>query len=279
MKKILLEMLICPTCLPDEHRLNDNIIQEEGEDIITGSLTCNQCKKHYLIRDGIVFLNPISLKNKEKADSKYETAPVLSSYLWSHYGDILHESKTSVAYSEWADLMHKRSGVAIDAGSALGRFSFEMSRKSDFVVGIDNSLPFIKASRELMLKRRMKIKLKQEGVLSSEETLYLPEAWNSDKVEFIVGDAQALPFKSETFSSLASLNLVDKVPLPMQHLKEMNRVAKEKEAQFIISDPFSWSKDVADEKDWLGGTDSGPYSGRGIDNIIALLKGDKNGFS
>ena len=279
MKKILLEMLICPTCLPDEHRLNDNIIHEEGEDIITGSLTCNQCKKHYLIRDGIAFLNPISSKNKEKADSKYETAPVLSSYLWSHYGDILHESKTSVAYSEWADLMHKRSGVAIDAGSAVGRFSFEMSRKSDFVVGIDNSLSFIKASRELMLKRRMKIELKQEGVLSSEKTLYLPEAWNSDKVEFIVGDAQALPFKSETFSSLASLNLVDKVPLPMQHLKEMNRVSKEKEAQFIISDPFSWSTDVADEKDWLGGTDSGPYSGRGIDNIIALLKGDKNGFS
>ncbi|MCD6298680.1 MAG: molybdopterin-dependent oxidoreductase [Deltaproteobacteria bacterium] len=86
----------------------------------------------------------------------------------------------------------------------------------------------------------------------------------------------ALPFRSKTFSSLASLNLIDKVPLPIKHLKEINRVAKEKDAQFLFSDPFSWSKDISNEEDWLGGTDRGPYSGRGIENITALLKGERN---
>jgi SAM-dependent methyltransferase len=94
-------------------------------------------------------------------------------------------------------------------------------------------------------------------------------------VEFIVGDALALPFRSKVFSAVASLNLIDKVPLPLNHLKETNRVSKEKGAQFLFSDPFSWSSDVAEEENWLGGKDHGPHSGRGMDNILLLLTGKK----
>ena len=275
MKKLLIEMLICPACLPDENRLTTKIIKEQGEDISSGSLTCRQCGKVYPIRNGIAFLDPASLQKGEKTESKYETSPVLSSYMWSHYGDILNDSNASSAYIEWADLMHRNSGLALDVGSAVGRFTFEMSKKSDFVIGVDNSLSFIQSARELMINRRMKIDLLQEGVLTKENTVYLSETWDSDKVEFIVGDALALPFRSKAFSSLASLNLIDKVPIPIKHLKEMNRVVKEKDVQFLFSDPFSWSKDVSNEEDWLGGTDKGPYSGRGIKNIIALLKGER----
>lgn len=278
MKKIIVEMLVCPACLPDENKLSSKVLQEQGDDIFKGSLTCRKCGKAYPIRNGIAFLDLMSFQKREKTDSKYETAPVVSSYVWSHYGDILNDSNASSAYSEWADLMNPHSGVTIDAGSAVGRFTFEMSKKNDFVIGIDNSLSFVQAARELMIKRRMKIDLKQEGRITEEKTVYLPEIWDSDKVEFIVGDAQALPFRSKSFSSLASLNLVDKVPFPIRHLKEMNRVAKEKDTQFLFSDPFSWSKDVANEEDWLGGTERGPHSGRGVENIMALLKGEKNGL-
>jgi uncharacterized protein YbaR (Trm112 family) len=276
MKKLLIDILICPACVPDENRLTTKIIKEQDEDIFSGSLTCRQCGKVYPIRNGIAFLVPTSIQKRDKNVSKYETAPVLSSYMWSHYGDILNDSNASSAYTEWADIMHWNSGLAVDAGSAVGRFTFEMSKKSDFVIGVDNSLSFIQSARELMINRRMRIDLLQEGLLTREKTVYLPETWDSDKVEFIVGDALALPFRSKTFSSLASLNLIDKVPFPIKHLKEMNRAAKEKDAQFLFSDPFSWSKDVSNEEDWLGGTDRGPYSGRGMENIIALLKGERN---
>ncbi len=278
MKKAIIEMLVCPACLPDENKLSSKVLQEQGDDIFKGSLTCRKCGKVYPIRNGIAFLDLMSFQKREKTDSKYETTPVLSSYVWSHYGDILNDSNASSAYSEWADFMNPHSGVTIDAGSAVGRFTFEMSKKSDFVIGIDNSLSFVQAARELMIKRRMKIDLKQEGRLTEEKTVYLPEIWDSNKVEFIVGDAQALPFRSKAFSSLASLNLVDKVPFPIRHLKEMNRVAKEKDVQFLFSDPFSWSEDVANEEDWLGGTERGPYSGRGVENIMAHLKGEKSGL-
>lgn len=272
MKKPLLEMLVCPVCLPDEIELKAVIAQQHQGDITEGVLTCPKCGGAHPIREGIAFLDP-SPQTEAKAASKYETAPVVSSYLWSHYGDILGDPEASWAYAEWAGLVSGGPGVALDIGSAVGRFTFEMSRKRDFVVGIDNSVAFIRAARELMVRGRKPMALLQEGLLTREETVVLPETWQIDKVEFIVGDALALPFRSKSFSALASLNIADKVPLPLKHLQEVNRVAREKEVQFVLSDPFSWSTEVAREEDWLGGKDSGPYAGRGIDNIIALLQG------
>lgn len=279
MKRVLLNILICPACLPDETALDSRIIEEQGEDILEGSLACPQCGNIYPIQDGIAFLDPASLEKGAIRDSKYETAPVLSSYLWSHYGDILGDPEATPAYREWADLMRAHAGMAIDAGSAVGRFTFEMSLKSDFVVGVDNSWSFIRCARKLMMDRRMKVDLKEEGDLVRETVLSLPEAWDSRKVEFIVGDAQSLPFPTGAFSALASLNLIDKVPVPVRHMKEMHRLAGKRDSQFLVSDPFSWSQDAADQENWLGGTDRGPFSGRGMENIIALLTNETNGWS
>jgi uncharacterized protein YbaR (Trm112 family) len=278
MKRILLDVLICPACLPNERILDGRIIEEEGGDILEGSLLCPQCGSVYPIRNGIAFLDPASLRQGAKSDSKYETTPVVSSYLWSHYGDILGDPEATSAYREWADLMRPYAGMAIDAGSAVGRFTFEMSLKSDFVIGVDNSTALIRCARELMTNRRIKIDLKEEGLLQREHTLTLPEIWDSRKIEFIVGDAQSLPFPSGAFSSLASLNLVDKVPAPLRHLKEIHRLARERNAQFLFSDPFSWSEDAAVQENWLGGTDKGPFSGRGTENIMALLANERNGW-
>jgi len=115
--------------------------------------------------------------------------------------------------------------------------------------------------------------LKQEGYLTREVSLKLPDIWNCERVEFIVADALALPFRTHSISLLASLNLVDKVPIPIRHLEEVNRVTKDLGAQFLLSDPFSWSEEAADEKHWLGGQRKGGCSGRGLKNIMALLKG------
>ncbi len=274
MKKMLIGILICPSCLPEEHRLRENIVKREKDDIIEGCLTCERCGKTYLIQDGIAFLEPENSKEK-RLDSRYETFPVLSSYLWSHYGDFLQDPEASAAYIQWAGLMRGNSGFCLDIGSAVGRFTFEMSQKSDFVIGIDNSVSFIRTARGLMLSRQKQVLLSQEGLLTREVMLHLPDEWHTGNVEFIVGDAQALPFRSGFFSALASLNVIDKVPFPIKHLTEMNRVAKQMEVQFLFSDPFSWSKEVAKEENWLGGKENGMYSGRGMENIIDLLRGEK----
>jgi len=193
MKKNLLDFLICPACLPEENRLTEKIDQELSEDIVAGNLTCPACGRVYAIENGIALLDPALFHSKAYVDNKYETSPVVSSYLWSHYGDLLNEEQASDAYRRWSDLMRPHRDLCIDAGSAVGRFAFEMTRKCDFVVGVDNARSFIREARDLMQNHRKMITLKEEGNLTRTVDLVLPEDWDSRKVEFIVADALAFP--------------------------------------------------------------------------------------
>ena len=279
MKKILLDVLICPSCLPEEISLKGNIREISGEDILEGVLSCPQCRRSYPVEHGVANLDPNGSGRGTSSENKYETAPVISSYLWSHYADILKDENASDAYRRWADLIQPHDGLAIDAGAAVGRFTFEMGQRSDLAVGLDNSHAFIKTARELMVHRKITVALKQEGNITTDVTVSLPPDWDSGKVEFIVADALMLPFPSGSAGSLSSLNLVDKVPRPMTHLEEMNRVTRKAGAQFLLSDPFSWSEETAPEEEWLGGTTNGPYAGKGLDNIVALLNDGRNRLS
>jgi uncharacterized protein YbaR (Trm112 family) len=277
-KKALLDMLICPSCLPKEHQVKATILESTQDDIAEGTLKCEDCGAAYLIQEGVAFLDPNRAK-VNPANNRYETIPLLSSYLWSHYGDLLEDELATDSYRQWADLMRPHTGVCLDTGSAVGRFSFEMARKCDFVIGIDNSISFIRSARDLMIHRGANVSLPQEGLLTEEKTLTLPEDWKTDNMEFVVGDALALPFRSGVFSSVSSLNVIDKVPKPIVHMTEINRSAQKNGAQFLFSDPFSWSTAAAPEGDWLGGTRGGSFPGKGKDNIIALFEGTKGNLS
>jgi uncharacterized protein YbaR (Trm112 family) len=270
MKKQLLEFLICPTCLPREHGLVAAIFREHDDDIVTGTLTCPHCKTTYSILDGIALLDPQATEN-QRTTNKYETDEVVSSYLWSHFSDLIGDDQATQAYATWARLILPQGGVALDAGGAVGRFTFDMSVHCEFAIGIDTSLAFIRAARRLMRERSLVVPLKEEGLLRREVTIRLPEAWRIDRVDFIVANALALPFRRNSINLYSSLNLVDKVPSPLQHLREMNRVTREANAQFLLSDPFSWSVEAAPVQEWLGGTADGPFAGRGLTNIAALL--------
>ena len=278
MKKILLDVLICPSCLPEEISLKSTIREILGNDILEGSLNCPKCRRSYPVKQGVANLDPNGSEHGTSSENKYETAPVISSYLWSHYADILNDDNASDAYRRWADLIQPHDGLGIDAGAAVGRFTFEIGQKSDLAVGLDNSHLFIETARALMIHRKISVALKQEGHITTDVTVSLPPEWNTEKVEFIIADALALPFRRNTATSLASLNLVDKVPAPIQHLREVNRVTRDEGAQFLISDPFSWSEDVAPEQNWLGGQRQGPYTSRGQEHIMELLTG-KNRLS
>lgn len=270
MKKHLLELIICPHCLPLEYSLVAAISEENLDDIETGSLHCPHCNAQFPITEGVALLDPDSADSPQPTN-KYETTEVVSSYLWSHYGELLDDAHASQAYATWAQLIAPQGGIALDAGGAVGRFTFEMSNRCDFAIGIDTSHAFIQAARRLMRERSLVVRLKDEGLLHREVTLHLPDAWQSDKVEFVVANALALPFRKKSIALFSSLNLVDKVPSPLKHLQEMNRVTRDSNAQFLLSDPFSWSTEAAPVDQWLGGKPEGPHAGKGLANVAALL--------
>jgi ubiquinone/menaquinone biosynthesis C-methylase UbiE len=270
MKKQLLELIICPHCLPQEYLLVADIIQERDGDIETGALKCTRCGALFPIVEGVALLDPQGT-DSQRAANKYETDEVVSSYLWSHFGELLGDEQASQAYATWAGLMQPQGGVALDAGGAVGRFTFEMSSRCDFAVGIDTSQAFIRAARQLMRQRSLVVGLKDEGLLRREATIRLPDDWRSDRVEFVVANALALPFRQKSIGLFSSLNLVDKVPSPLTHLREMNRVTRDTGAQFLLSDPFSWSTEAAQVEEWLGGKAEGRFAGKGLANVAELL--------
>jgi len=270
MKKQLLDLLICPNCLPGEYSLVADIIEQQDGDIHTGALKCPQCASLFPIIDGLALLDPQTSED-ERQTNKYESEEVVSSYLWSHFSDLLDDENGSQAYTTWAGVMRPQAGISLDAGGAVGRFTFEMSSKCDFSIGLDTSQAFIRTARQLMQERSMVVSLKDEGMLRKETVIRLPDDWRSDRVEFIVANALALPFRKKTFNMFTSLNLVDKVPSPMTHLQEMNRVTRDTNAQFMLSDPFSWSTEAAPKDAWLGGKTEGDFAGKGLANVATML--------
>jgi len=272
MKHALLDYLVCPACLPDEMALACRIVKQTAGDIISGDLFCNNCNTTYPVEEGVASLVAEPGLNP-KVQNRYEDPALLASYLWSHYADLASDTDAGHAYEAWAGKFHPSIGLALDAGCAVGRFTFEMANKSDFAIGIDRSHAFIRRARALMKNRTLTFQVPVEGRLQKTLTFNAPDHWESDRIDFIAGDIQALPFRSARFSSVASLNLIDKVPRPLIHLQEMNRVAHRQDAQFLFSDPFSWSESITEAEHWLGGTEDGPFSGRGRDNVMALIQG------
>jgi SAM-dependent methyltransferase/uncharacterized protein YbaR (Trm112 family) len=301
MKREILEFLICPTCLPEECPLTPEHCQGPGSEISEGILRCSGCGRAYPIEKGVARLAPVistedrDFENHSSAPahrrasgpfnpeqqlsdtcpptSVYESPEVLSTYLWSHYADLFNDPDANRAYSEWAELMAPSSGAALDAGCAVGRFCFEMSCKYDFAIGVDLSENFIHTARRIMEERGFSFRLKEEGRIQSERTFVLPQRWDSKKVEFLVADANALPFRSGAFSCVASLNLLDKTARPLDHLYEAGRSASCSKARMLVSDPFSWSETACSPDRWLGGAPGGRFSGFGIENVSALLSG------
>lgn len=276
MKRFLLPYLICPACLPGEYPLNLSTAHETGEDISAGTLTCTKCKKRFPIKEGIAYLLPDPDSSTTGSQRRYEEKGMTDRYLWSHYGDLLDDAVRTDTAAPWAECLSNAASTGFDAGCSVGRITFEMANRCNLAVGCDLSNSFIKTARTLAQKREFDFCLPLEGNLAETFHLTLPAAWCTDNVEFVVADALRLPFSANSFQQIASLNLLDRVSYPLAHLFEMNRVARPQNASFLFADPFAWSTMATPEERWLGGTTTGPYQGRGRENVRALLEGKDN---
>jgi 2-polyprenyl-3-methyl-5-hydroxy-6-metoxy-1,4-benzoquinol methylase len=149
-----------------------------------------------------------------------------------------------------------------------------MTRTHTRVIGIDNSLSFIQKARELMVSGRLEFDMAVEGMITEQQSYDFTNGWKTDRLDFLVADAMALPFPQSTFSTVASMNILEKVPHPMHHLVEINRVLDNRNAMFVFSDPFSWDEDFVDPELWLSGKTDGKYACRGLETMKRLFAGE-----
>ena len=279
MKKWLKEELICPECLDTQTPLTVDSQKENDEEIIEGRLVCPNCQSAYEIHNGIAVVVPAKSLSITKDTAGYGSASMLSSYLWSHFAEFFNGPDATDAYKIWARGFSPQKGWALDIGCSVGRLTFELTKTHDRAIGLDTSLSFIRAARKLAAQKRLEFDLILEGKISQTRSSDLDPAYGFDNAEFIVADAMALPFRSNRFATAASINILEKVPDPLKHLQEANRVMDKSKAQFLFSDPFSWDEAVSTPDLWLGGRNSGPFQGHGMDNICRLLQDNNGVFS
>jgi SAM-dependent methyltransferase/uncharacterized protein YbaR (Trm112 family) len=276
MKFWVAEQLICPECLPDENVLELAVSRQGSDDVHEGELLCPICGCDYPIRDGIARVLPRETAVHIDGHGGYNAPLMLSAYLWSHFSDLMGDVRATDAYGVWAANIPSIQGNALDIGCAVGRLSFELSRTHDRVIGVDTSPAFIAKAREICRSKEVDFDLVVEGHLCEHRHLSLDRKWNFEHVDFIVADALALPFPGQSFAGAAAINLLEKVPNPLKHLKEVNRVLKTDESMFLFSDPFSWDPAFSRPELWLGGqrNGDGPYSHRGIDTMRRFFGGE-----
>ena len=100
MKKTLLNMLICPACLPAEVRLRETVFESAGEEILQGKLHCTACRRMYPVESGIADLRPTRPANPMNSDNPYETEASVSAYLWSHYADFFRMNRLQMPIAD-----------------------------------------------------------------------------------------------------------------------------------------------------------------------------------
>ena len=278
MKKWLHQELICPECIESQVSLELEIFEEKEGDVLEGRLLCPSCQSRYPINEGIAVVVPEKTRPVVEEHTGYNSESMLSAYLWSHFSEFFNGPDATDAYRIWASHFTPTDGWALDIGCSVGRLSLELSKSHTRAIGVDTSLGFIRAARRLTAEKKVAFDLIVEGRITAPKSSELDSEYGFDRVEFIVADAMALPFKSGLFATAASINILEKVPDPGQHFRETNRILQPRPANFLFSDPFSWDEGVSHPDLWLGGRNSGPFKGRGMDQVTRLMNEDPRFF-
>ena len=107
----------------------------------------------------------------------------------------------------------------LDAGCGEGTLSIMMAQKGAIVTACDLSGPNIDASRRYALENKI-----------------------GDKIEFLIGDAEKLPFPDNSFDLVVSSHVLEHLPDFDQGFKEIMRVTKKRAVIAIptVLNPCSW---------------------------------------
>ncbi len=153
----------------------------------------------------------------------YETESVLQTYLLFHYGDAEEQllwsfgPREALFYpvrcvEEFAPGLGT-IGRALDLGCAVGRSTFELTRFSESVIGIDLSRRFIEAAEEIRQRGSITIRRTLEGHRVQISTHKLASAIDRDRCRFEVGDALHLRKDLGRFDFVVAANLLDRLQI------------------------------------------------------------------
>ncbi|MCG6916920.1 MAG: methyltransferase domain-containing protein [Deltaproteobacteria bacterium] len=213
----------------------------------------------------------------------------LSTYTFDHYGNldsnesedapVLPGSVLNLLKQGLTGLDKKVGGAAIDLGCAVGRTSFELARTiDDLIIGVDLNFAMLRTAAAILHHGRVAYPKRRVGIVFDKRE-FAAAFEGSSKVDFWACDATLLPFADESFALAASLNVIDCVQSPYDHLKELGRVLKANGGAIICA-PYDWNVNVTPAETWLGGHSQRSESRGASENMLrSLLAGGEHPYA
>jgi putative 4-mercaptohistidine N1-methyltranferase len=193
----------------------------------------------------------------------YETEQYLEEYLLFHYGHpadlcpfdfvprellLFHERLRKECIKP---LPTRRATRALDIGCGVGRFTFELGRVADEVLGIDNSHRFIGEARRIARGNSATLRIRESGAILKKHRVALPKPLRAAAVRFKVGDAlNLMPFCDRPFDIVAAINLLCRLPAPDRFLQKLCAIVAPG-GQLILASPYSWLEQFTPRREWL----------------------------
>jgi SAM-dependent methyltransferase/uncharacterized protein YbaR (Trm112 family) len=265
------------------------ISRAEGDEIREGVLLCSEpmCQREHPIVDGIPIVvadlpswashqldavlwradlsafTESLLGDAAGPGSEYERQrTTLSAYGRVHWGDfdaeepLPRESSLAALLESALALLpespRSRAGAWVDLGCAAGRATYELAaRTDDLVVGVDLSFAMLRLAQAVRGEGRATFPLRRVGLVFDRRELRIPDV-PSDRMSFWCCDVDNLPFADARFAGALSLNVLDCVPAPLQHLAEMGRVLA-RGSSALLTTPYDWAATATPVAQWLGG--------------------------
>jgi SAM-dependent methyltransferase/uncharacterized protein YbaR (Trm112 family) len=303
---------VCPRCLRDaglEAPLEvGRVLEARGDVVFEGVLLCPSptCRSEYPIIDGIPLLvadlrqfvtnNALALlARRDLSDaiesllgdcmgpgSAFDTQRLyLGTYACDHYGDLDPAQAAGPppgAIRHVADVALQAVGTlppgpVLDVGCSVGRTSFDLAARTDgLVLGVDLGVDMLRLAQDVLHRGRVRFPRRRVGLVYDrcEVEVSFPGA---DRVDFWALDATLLPFAPGTFGLVASLNVLDCVGSPYDHLAAVSR-ALAPGAAALLACPFDWSAGATHPQAWLGGhSQRAPNGGSSEAVLRSLLAG------
>jgi putative 4-mercaptohistidine N1-methyltranferase len=130
-------------------------------------------------------------------------------------------------------------GRALDLGCAVGRSSFELSKRAESVVGIDFSQSFVDAAEAIRSGESLSYRRYGEMHLSEMLAATLPGGANPDRIQFEQGDAMDLRADLGGFDLVHAANLICRLPEPFRFMNRLPDLVNSG-GHLIMATPATW---------------------------------------
>jgi SAM-dependent methyltransferase len=288
------------------------VAREDDGDIREGALVCSEprCLREHPIVDGIPIvvadlqswathqldavlwrddLSPFTeslLGDAVGPASAFDRErTTLSAYGRVHWGDF-DTAEPLPASSSLGSLVHTAldlpepvQGAWVDLGCAVGRATRELALEGcSLAVGVDLSFGMLRVAERVRRDGCAVFPLRRVGLVFDRCEVRVP-GMPSGQMSFWCADVDNLPFADGSFDGALSLNVLDCVPSPLQHLVEMGRVLKSG-GRAVLTTPYDWTVSATPLGQWLGGhSQRGPAHGSSAAELRRALTTVETGLS